>query len=71
MSTVKVNDYVKDEDGTIWWVSALVSDAEGEHAVLLPAKPIIRFVIDIREKRERRLVTGLQALQEITVTEAL
>jgi hypothetical protein len=71
MNEIKVNDYVKDEAGTIWLVSALVSDAEGDHAVLLPAKAIIRFVVDIRDKRERRLAAGLETLHEITVTEML
>lgn len=68
---IAVRDYVRDAAGTLWCVAALVSDKDGEHAILLPAKPIIRFVVDIRDKRERVLVDTLTVVDEITVTEKL
>jgi len=68
---IAVRDYVRDAEGALWYVSALVTDKDGEHAILLPAKPVIRFVVDIRDKRERVNVDALTVVDEITVTEKL
>jgi hypothetical protein len=68
---VNVHDYVRDSEGQLWLVASLVSNAEGEFAVLLPAKPLIRFHVDPRDERKRVPVGDLTKLDEITVTETL
>jgi hypothetical protein len=68
---IAVRDYVADEAGTLWFVASLVTTQEGEFAVLLPAKPVVRFDVNMLGKREKRSVDGLTALKQITVTEKL
>ncbi len=68
---MNVNDYVTDAQGKVWLVCSLVTTGDGEFAVLLPAKPAVRFHVDLLGERVRVPVDGLEVLKEITVTETL